>query len=77
MAENQKEVLTVAELAEYLRVPRSTLYRLVREGSVPCQKIGKHWRFRRDAIDEWLADSSGCNLVSQNSPNAHIKGDEK
>ena len=67
MAEKQKEVLTVAELAEYLRVPRSTLYRLVREGSVPCQKIGKHWRFHREAIDEWLADSGGSNVASQHS----------
>ena len=72
MAETQKEVLTVAELAEYLRVPRSTLYRLVREGSVPCQRIGKHWRFRREAIDEWLADSGGSNVTSQNSGRSKV-----
>ena len=41
--------------ARLLKIPKSTLYKLVREGSVPCQKIGKHWRFHKEAIDEWLA----------------------
>ena len=54
MAEPTAEVLTIEELAEYLKIPKSTLYKLVREGSVPCQKVGKHWRFHKEAIDEWL-----------------------
>ena len=48
------KVLTIEELAEYLKIPKSTLYKLVREGSVPCQKVGKHWRFHKDCIDEWI-----------------------
>lgn len=48
------EVLTIDELAGYLKIPKSTLYKLVREGSVPCQKVGKHWRFHKEAIDDWL-----------------------
>ena len=48
------DVLTIDELAEYLKIPKSTLYKLVREGSVPCKKVGKHWRFHKDAIDAWL-----------------------
>ena len=51
------EVLTIEELASYLKVPKSTLYKLVREGKVPCQKIGRHWRFRKVAIDNWLEES--------------------
>ncbi len=54
MAEPAGEVLTIEELSEYLKIPKSTLYKLVREGSVPCQKVGKHWRFHKEAIDEWL-----------------------
>jgi excisionase family DNA binding protein len=54
MAEPSGDVLTIDELAVYLKIPKSTLYKLVREGSVPCQKVGKHWRFHRDAIDDWL-----------------------
>ena len=47
-------VLTIDELSVYLKIPKSTLYKLVREGRVPCQKIGRHWRFRKEAIDRWL-----------------------
>jgi excisionase family DNA binding protein len=54
MAEPLGEVLTIVELADYLKISKSTLYKLVREGSIPCQKVGKHWRFHKDAIDSWL-----------------------
>lgn len=54
MAEPIGAVLTIEDLAAYLKIPKSTLYKLVREGSVPCQKVGKHWRFHKDAIDAWL-----------------------
>lgn len=47
-------VLTIEELAAYLKVSKSTLYKLVQEGSVPGQKVGRHWRFRRETIDRWL-----------------------
>ena len=52
------EVLTIDELAGYLRMPKSTLYKLAREGSIPCQKVGKHWRFHKSAIDGWLSHTS-------------------
>jgi excisionase family DNA binding protein len=47
-------ILTVDEIADYLKIPRSTIYKLVREGKIPAQKIGRHWRFRKEAIDHWL-----------------------
>ena len=48
------EVLTIDELSVYLKIPKSTLYKLVREGKVPSQKVGRHWRFQKKAIDNWL-----------------------
>ncbi len=51
------EVLTIEELAGYLKIPKSTLYKLVREGKIPSQKIGRHWRFRKGAIDHWLEET--------------------
>ncbi|MGO9606873.1 MAG: helix-turn-helix domain-containing protein [Candidatus Binataceae bacterium] len=47
------EVLTVTELADYLRVHRSTIYRLLRERKLPAFKMGSDWRFNREQIDEW------------------------
>jgi excisionase family DNA binding protein len=46
--------MTMDELAEYLKISKSTLYKLAVENKLPGQKIGKRWRFHRDAIDEWL-----------------------
>jgi excisionase family DNA binding protein len=47
-------VLTIDDLAEYLKISKSTLYKLAQEGALPGQKIGRHWRFHRDAVDDWL-----------------------
>ena len=47
--------MTVSEVAEYLRIPKSSVYKLAQEGKIPCQKVGRHWRFHRNAIDRWLS----------------------
>ena len=59
MPENEDSVLTIKELSEYLKIPKSSLYRLAQEGKVPGQKVGKHWRFLRSRIDRWLQESDG------------------
>ncbi|MFG0305768.1 MAG: helix-turn-helix domain-containing protein [Phycisphaerales bacterium JB040] len=46
--------MTIDDLASYLQVAKSTLYKLAQEGKVPGQKVGKHWRFSREAVDAWL-----------------------
>lgn len=51
---NNDPVMTLEELALYLKIPKSTLYKLVQEGRVPGQKLGKQWRFGKAAIDRWL-----------------------
>ena len=63
MADNAERVLTIVELAEYLKIPKSTLYKLVQEGKIPGQKVGRHWRFRRETIDRWLEQGSVENIT--------------
>lgn len=53
------EILTVMEVARFLRVPKSTVYKLARAGELPASKIGKHWRFLRRDIHEWMHSRSG------------------
>ncbi len=48
------EVMSIDELAAYLKIPRSTLYKLARHRSLPGQKVGRRWRFHKAAIDDWL-----------------------
>lgn len=53
------EILTVMEVARFLRVPKSTVYKLARIGELPASKIGKHWRFLRRDIHDWMHSRSG------------------
>jgi excisionase family DNA binding protein len=58
------KVLTVNELAEYLRVHRSTIYRLLKKGQLPGFKIGSDWRFNVEIIDEWRL-KQGAGLLDE------------
>jgi excisionase family DNA binding protein len=49
-----KRLLSVEEVANYLKIPKSTLYKMCSEREIPCAKIGKHWRFDKKLIDEWF-----------------------
>jgi excisionase family DNA binding protein len=55
---NQDEfrIMTVPEVASYLRVSDAKVYRLIREGRLPVVRIGKAWRFRKDLLDAWLCE---------------------
>lgn len=56
MKKNVPDVMTLTEVAEYLRIPRSTAYKLAQEGKIPGQKVGRHWRFRRAVVEQWLGE---------------------
>ena len=49
-----QDVLNVDEVSSWLRIPKSTLYKLCSEGKIPCAKIGKHWRFDRTSVESWF-----------------------
>jgi len=50
------EILTLDEVATYLKVAKRTLYRLAQDGKLPAFKVGGSWRFKRDAIDAWIQE---------------------
>jgi len=54
MAINPDEILTIEELAAYLKVSKSMLYQMAQKGAIPASKVGKHWRFHKKTIEEWL-----------------------
>ncbi|MGB4407756.1 MAG: helix-turn-helix domain-containing protein [Sphaerochaeta sp.] len=51
----KSQVFTLQECSEYLKIAESTIYVLARHGRIPCQKVGRNWRFSKDALDRWLA----------------------
>lgn len=50
----KSDVMTIRELAAYLKMAEKTLYRLAGEGTVPGFKVGGSWRFRKGEIDRWI-----------------------
>ncbi len=49
-------IMTLEEVAKYLRVHKSTVYRMAREGAIPSTKVANQWRFKKARIDEWLLE---------------------
>jgi excisionase family DNA binding protein len=49
------ELMTPDELAEYLRISKASVYRLVRQKQIPVSKVGRQLRFRKDTVDVWLS----------------------
>lgn len=63
---DKKELLSAEDVAQLLEVKETTVWRWCREGNLPCLKIGKHWRVRREALDDFLRRSErSATLVGQ------------
>ena len=54
--------LTVIEAAQYLKMGRSTVYKLAQEGKLPTHKVGRQWRFDAKELDRWLKSWKLANL---------------
>src|SRR3712207_6143344 len=52
-----KELLSAEDVAELIGVKETTVWRWCREGNLPCLKVGKHWRVRREALEGFLRRS--------------------
>jgi excisionase family DNA binding protein len=59
---NDLTILTVREVADYLRMSEAKVYKLAKERHLPAVRIGKSWRFRKDLLDEWLSQCTETSL---------------
>ncbi|MGH7410045.1 MAG: helix-turn-helix domain-containing protein [Candidatus Methylomirabilis sp.] len=50
-------VMTLEEVSRYLRINKSTVYRMARDGTLPAWKLGNVWRFKKDSIERWIANT--------------------
>jgi excisionase family DNA binding protein len=57
MTNPEDEILTLDEVAAYLKAGKRTVYRLAQKGEIPSFKLGGTWRFRRSDLDRWIAES--------------------
>src|SRR5215204_5927293 len=53
----ETELLAAADVAGMIGVKETTVYKWCKEGKLPCLKIGKHWRIRREALENFLRES--------------------
>lgn len=53
------DIMTMKEVAEYLKLNEKTAYRLASEGKIPGFKIGGSWRFEKSDLDEWIKEQKG------------------
>lgn len=59
MSDQLDEILTIDEVAAYLKAGKRTVYRLAASGQIPAFKLGGTWRFRRGELDQWIANRIG------------------
>ena len=55
------DIMTMKEVAEYLKLNEKTAYRLTSEGKLPAFKVGGSWRFQKSEIDQWIKEQSNTN----------------
>ncbi len=48
------DIMTIREVADYLKLTEKTAYRLAAEGKIPGFKVGGSWRFKRSEIEKWI-----------------------
>lgn len=64
-------IMNADEVSRWLRIPKSTLYKLCKKGQIPCTKIGKHWRFDRTILETWFEEKVREKI--KNNPYYQIK----
>jgi excisionase family DNA binding protein len=63
------DILTLEEVASYLRLTPQTIYKWAQEKRIPAAKLGKEWRFRKSIIDRWLDEQ----ILSDDSGFRHLR----
>jgi excisionase family DNA binding protein len=67
-------VLTLEEVASYLRVHPSTIYRLLKKKQLPAFKVGSDWRFNLESIDRWRAEAEQGRVGGKVEYLSNVKG---
>jgi excisionase family DNA binding protein len=60
------EVMTLEDLAAYLKISETTAYQLVRSGAIPGRKVGREWRFLKRRIETWLMQGGHDDTAGEN-----------
>ncbi|AEF83130.1 PTS sugar transporter subunit IIA [Leadbettera azotonutricia] len=67
------DILTIEEVAKYLRVSERTVYDWAQKGEIPSGKIGTVWRFKKSEIEKWVNDRLSANKLLPQSGSVHLE----
>ena len=56
------EIMTTREIAEYLRLHQITICKFAAEGKIPAIRVGRVWRFDKEAVDKWISEGQSKNV---------------
>jgi PTS system nitrogen regulatory IIA component len=74
------DIMTLEEVAAYLRLKPQTIYTWAQEKKIPAAKLGKEWRFKKSIIDEWFVqhiDEKFSDAVNASKKNKENKYERK
>ena len=57
------DIMTTKELAEYLKLHQITICKFAVEGKIPAVRVGRVWRFDKEAIDKWIGEGQGKSVL--------------
>ena len=72
-----KEIMTIKEVSEYLKMNYRTVYRLAERGEIPAFKLGKNWRVKKDLLDKWIEEQIKRNNLSESNQKKKKRSDFK
>ena len=49
-----ERILTISDVANFLKIPKSSVYKLIKDDGLPAYKVGKHFRLVEDEVKDWL-----------------------
>lgn len=55
----EEKIFTMDEVVKYLKIPKSTIYKLSQKAQIPSFKVGKQLRFRKSSLDKWMTEREG------------------
>jgi excisionase family DNA binding protein len=61
----EHDILTVKEVAEYLKLAQKTVYKLAANNQIPAFKVGNSWRFKKTDIEEWIEENQRTSNVGK------------
>jgi excisionase family DNA binding protein len=77
MSEQQKEILNVEEACQLLGISSKTFSKILKEGDIPGRKIGREWKFSRQALIDWVGNARARDFLYKKKKKGPARAEER